>query len=250
VLVVAIDIGGTFTDLIGFDDADRRFVQAKSLTTPAQLGQGVIDCIRKSGLAAATVDELIHGSTIAINTLIERKGAKTGLIVTRGTRDVYIIGRGNRPEAYSLFFHRHRPLVPRHLTREVDERLLSSGEVHVPLDRAGIAEACRVLAAEGVEAVAVCFLHSYVNPEHERIAGDMIRAAMPRAYVSLSHEILRELGRICSAGAVVPNRHNRAADLLFQLWKSCRAGTTSRERLADWHGNADHVSDEVIASIT
>jgi N-methylhydantoinase A len=192
VLVVAIDIGGTFTDLIGFDDADRRFVQAKSLTAPAQLGQGVIDCIRKSGLAAATVDELIHGSTIAINTLIERKGAKTGLVVTRGTRDVYIIGRGNRPEAYSLFFHRHRPLVPRHLTREVDERLLSSGEVHVPLDRAGIAEACRVLAAEGVEAVAVCFLHSYVNPEHERIAGDMIRAAMPRAYVSLSHEILRE----------------------------------------------------------
>ena len=191
-LVVAIDIGGTFTDLIGFDDADRRFVQAKSLTTPAQLGQGVIDCIRKSGLAAAVVDELIHGSTIAINTLIERKGAKTGLVVTRGTRDVYIIGRGNRPEAYSLFFHRHRPLVPRHLTREVDERLLSSGEVHVPLDRAGIAEACRVLAAEGVEAVAVCFLHSYVNPEHERIAGDMIRAAMPRAYVSLSHEILRE----------------------------------------------------------
>jgi N-methylhydantoinase A len=192
VLVVAIDIGGTFTDLIGFDDSDRRFVQAKSLTTPAQLGQGVIDCIRKSALTAAAVDELIHGSTIAINTLIERKGAKTGLVVTRGTRDVYIIGRGNRPEAYSLFFHRHRPLVPRHLTREVDERLLSSGEVHVPLDRAGIAEACRVLAAEGVEAVAVCFLHSYVNPEHERIAGDMIRAAMPRAYVSLSHEILRE----------------------------------------------------------
>jgi len=192
VLVVAIDIGGTFTDLIGFDDADRRFVEAKSLTTPAQLGQGVIDCIRKSALTAATVDELIHGSTIAINTLIERKGAKTGLVVTRGTRDVYIIGRGNRPEAYSLFFHRHRPLVPRHLTREVDERLLSSGEVHVPLDRAGIAEACRVLAAEAVEAVAVCFLHSYVNPEHERIAGDMIRAAMPRAYVSLSHEILRE----------------------------------------------------------
>jgi N-methylhydantoinase A len=192
VIVVAIDIGGTFTDLIGFDDAAKSFVQAKSLTTPAQLGQGVIDCIRKSGLAAAAIDELIHGSTIAINTLIERKGAKTGLVVTRGTRDVYIIGRGNRPEAYSLFFHRHRPLVPRHLTREVDERLLSSGEVHAPLYRAGIAEACRAFAAEGVEAVAVCFLHSYVNPEHERVAGDMIRAAMPHAYVSLSHEILRE----------------------------------------------------------
>ena len=81
-IVVAIDIGGTFTDLIGFDQASGQFVQAKSLTTPAQLGQGVIDCIRKSGLAAAAIDELIHGSTIAINTLIERKGAKTGLIVT------------------------------------------------------------------------------------------------------------------------------------------------------------------------
>ena len=191
-IVVAIDIGGTFTDLIGFDDAAQRFVEAKSLTTPAQLVQGVIDCIRKSGLSAGAIDELIHGSTIAINTLIERTGAKTGLVVTRGTRDVYIIGRGNRPEAYNLLFHRHRPLVPRHLTREVDERLLSSGEVHVPLDRGGIAEACRALAAEGVEAVAVCFLHSYVNPEHERIAGEMIRAAMPNAYLSLSHEILRE----------------------------------------------------------
>ena len=148
-IVVAIDIGGTFTDLIGFDQASGQFVQAKSLTTPAQLEQGVIDCIRKSGLVAAAIDELIHGSTIAINTLIERKGAKTGLVVTRGTRDVYIIGRGNRPEAYNLLFHRHRPLVPRHLTREVDERLLSSGEVHVPLDREGIAQACRALAAEG-----------------------------------------------------------------------------------------------------
>ena len=168
-IVVAIDIGGTFTDLIGFDQASGQFVQAKSLTTPAQLEQGVIDCIRKSGLVAAAIDELIHGSTIAINTLIERKGAKTGLVVTRGTRDVYIIGRGNRPEAYNLLFHRHRPLVPRHLTREVDERLLSSGDVHVPLDRKGIAQACRALAAEGVEAVAVCFLHSYVNPAHEQI---------------------------------------------------------------------------------
>src|SRR5215469_10932595 len=191
-IVVAIDIGGTFTDLVGFDDKAQKFVEAKSLTTPHELTQGILDCIRKSGLDAKAIAELIHGSTTAINTLIERKGAKTGLVVTRGTRDVYIIGRGNRPEAYSLFFHRHRPLVPRHLTREVDERLLSSGEVHVPLDRAGIAEACRVLKAEGVEAVAVCFLHSYLDPEHERITGEMVRAALPDAYLSLSHEILRE----------------------------------------------------------
>ena len=191
-IVVAIDIGGTFTDLIGYDDRAERFVEAKSLSTPAHLVDGIIDCIRKSGLDPSTIDELIHGSTIAINTLIERKGARTGLVVTRGTRDVYIIGRGNRPEAYNLMFHRHRPLVARHLTCEIAERLLSSGEVHVPMDRAAVAQACRVLQAEGVEAVAVCFLHSYVNPEHEAIAGEIIRSAMPEAYLSLSHQILRE----------------------------------------------------------
>ena len=135
---------------------------------------------------------MIHGSTIAINTLIERKGAKTGLIVTSGTRDVYIIGRGNRPEAYNLFFHRHQPLVPRHLTREVEERLTSAGEIFRPLNKASVTEACRALAAEGVEAVAVCLLHSYVDPTHERIAAAMVSEALPHAYLSLSHDILRE----------------------------------------------------------
>jgi len=192
VIFVAIDIGGTFTDLVGFDTAAGRFVEAKSLTTPAQLTQGIIDCIAKSGLAPAAIDELIHGSTIAINTLIERKGAKTGLLVTRGTRDVYAIGRGNRPEAYNLFFHRHRPLVPRRLTHEAEERLLASGEVHAPLQKNSVARACAALKQEGVEAVAVCFLHAYENPAHERAAGEMIRAALPGVYLSLSHDILRE----------------------------------------------------------
>jgi N-methylhydantoinase A len=192
VLVVAIDIGGTFTDLIGFDEAKGAFVQAKSLTTPAHLVQGIIDCLNKSGLQAAAIDELMHGSTIAINTLIERKGAATGLIVTRGTRDVYAIGRGNRPEAYNLLFHKHRPLVPRRLTLEADERMLASGDIHAPLRRASVEEACRALADEGVESVAVCFLHSYSNPEHEETAGEIVRALLPDAYLSLSHEILRE----------------------------------------------------------
>ena len=191
-IFVAVDIGGTFTDLIGFDDARQAFVQAKSLTTPHELTQGVIDCICQSGLEAQKIGELIHGSTIAINTLIERKGAKTGLVVTRGTRDVYIIGRGNRPEAYNLFFHRHKPLVSRRMTHEVDERLLVGGAVDTPLNKASVAAACKALKAEGVEAVAVCFLHAYANPEHERLSGDMIRKAMPGVYLSLSHDILRE----------------------------------------------------------
>jgi N-methylhydantoinase A len=192
VIFVAVDIGGTFTDLIGFNDETQVFVQAKSLTTPHELTQGVINCLRESGIDPGSIDELIHGSTTAINTLIERKGAKTGLVVTRGTRDVYIIGRGNRPESYNLFFHRHEPLVSRQMTHEADERLLAGGEVHEPLNKASTTAACKALKAQGVEAVAVCFLHAYANPEHERIAGEMIRKAMPGVYLSLSHDILRE----------------------------------------------------------
>ncbi len=191
-IVVAIDIGGTFTDLIGFDTDSRRFCQAKSLTTTHNLVQGIVDCLDKSGLSPSGINELIHGSTTAINTLIERKGAKTGLIVTRGTRDVYAIGRGNRPEAYNLFFHRHRPLVSRALTREVKGRLLPSGQEFEPLDAASIAAAIDTLKAEGVEAVAVCLLHSYVDPAHEKAIGAAVSKAMPGAYLSLSHEILRE----------------------------------------------------------
>ena len=191
-IIVAIDIGGTFTDLIGFDSGAGRFRQAKSLTTPHDLVQGIVDCLVKSGLDARAIDELIHGSTTAINTLIERKGAKTGLIVTRGTRDVYAIGRGNRPESYNLFFHRPQPLVPRSLIRETRGRLLASGAEHEPLDPQSVRAAAEALAAEGVEAVAVCLIHSYANPEHERRVGAEVARAMPGAYVSLSHEILRE----------------------------------------------------------
>ena len=207
-IVVAIDIGGTFTDLVGFDDKAGKFVEAKSLTTPHELSQGILDCIRKSGLNAASIEELIHGSTIAINTLIERKGAKTGLIVTSGTRDVYIIGRGNRPEAYNLFFHRHQPLVPRHLTREIEERLTSAGEIFRPLNKASVTEACRALAAEGVEAVAVCLLHSYVDPTHERVTAAMVGEALPHAYLSLSHDILREYREFERLSTTVVNAYN------------------------------------------
>ena len=225
-IFVAVDIGGTFTDLIGFDDEAQAFVQAKSLTTPSELTQGVINCIRESGLAANRINELIHGSTTAINTLIERKGAKTGLVVTRGTRDVYIIGRGNRPEAYNLFFQKHKPLVSRRMTQEVDERVLASGEVYEPLKKASLAAACKALKAEGVEAVAVCFLHAYANPDHERAAGEahpqgdagrlplaVARhpARVPRVRAHVDHggeRLYRPQGRrLCEEPEVEPRRH-------------------------------------------
>ena len=189
---LAVDIGGTFTDLIAFDETAGQFYQSKSLTTPRDPVDGVIDCIEKVDLEPSVIANLIHGSTIAINTLIERKGANVGLIVTKGTRDVYIIGRGNRPEAYNLFFHRPRPLVPRRHTLEVAERMLASGEVWQKIDTSTVESACKQLAADGCDAIAVCFLHSYANPEHEKQAGAIVEKMMPNAYVSLSHEILRE----------------------------------------------------------
>src|SRR5580700_1847406 len=191
-LRVAVDIGGTFTDLIAFDEDSQNFQHAKSLTTPHNPVEGILDCIRKANLKAESIDKLIHGSTVAINTLIEQKGATVGLLVTRGTRDVYMIGRGNRPEAYNLFFHRPRPLVPRDRIVEVAERLYASGEVREPVDTNSVRLGCAELARQGVDAVAVCFLHSYANPEHERIAGKIVKEVLPGCYVALSHEILRE----------------------------------------------------------
>jgi N-methylhydantoinase A len=246
VIAVAIDIGGTFTDLVGFDDKVGRFVDAKSLTTPHDLVQGIIDCLHKSALTAGAIEELIHGSTIAINTLIERTGAKTALVVTDGTRDVYIIGRGNRPEAYNLLFHRHRPLVPRQLTREVTERVLASGAVEAPLDRNSVEQVACALKAEGVEAVAVCFLHSYINPDHERAAGEIIRAALPDAYLSLSHEILREYREFERTSTTVVNAYiGRRVGGYVRVLKSKLEGIGFRGNLSIMRSNGGVMTPEV-----
>ena len=190
--LLAIDIGGTFTDLMAFGEKAKKNFQAKALSTPDDLAQGIIDCITKSGMEIGAAGDLIHGTTQAINTLIERKGAKTALVVTKGTRDVYIIGRGNRPESYNLFFHRARPLVERRLTFEVDGRILAGGKVRDEIDQAEIIELAERLAAEGVDAIAVCFLHAYANPVHEQAVGRILKERLGDCYVSLSHEILRE----------------------------------------------------------
>ena len=133
-LVVAVDIGGTFTDFLGYDSTTGRLLSSKTPTTPSSLEQGIRDCLNKAAVRANAIDAFVHGSTIAINTVLERKGVRTALVVTKGTRDVYKIGRGNRPDAYDIWFKRPEPLVPRHLTFEVEERLLASGEIHTPLN--------------------------------------------------------------------------------------------------------------------
>ncbi|HVO95732.1 MAG TPA: hydantoinase/oxoprolinase N-terminal domain-containing protein, partial [Terriglobales bacterium] len=164
---IAVDIGGTFTDLVAVDDRGQIF-RSKALTTPDDLARGIADCLKGANVDVAGADFFVHGSTVTINAVLERKGARTGLITTKGFRDVYEIGRGNRPEGYNLFFKRPVPLVPRDLRLEVDERLYASGDVLKPLDEALAAETISALKAKGVESVAVCLLHAYANAEHER----------------------------------------------------------------------------------
>jgi N-methylhydantoinase A len=188
---IAVDIGGTFTDLVALDDSGRIY-RSKSLTTPEDLARGIGNCLKGANVDVADADFFVHGSTVTINAVLERKGARTGLITTQGFRDVYEIGRGNRPEGYNLFFKRPVPLVPRDLRLEVDERLYATGEVLKPLDETSATEAIGALKAKGVESVAVCLLHSYSNAEHERHVGELLHRHFPEAYVSLSHEILRE----------------------------------------------------------
>ena len=188
---IAVDIGGTFTDLVAVDD-DGRIFRGKSLTTPEDLARGINDCLKGAAVDVAGADFFVHGSTVTINAVLEHKGARTGLITTKGFRDVYEIGRGNRPEGYNLFFKRPVPLVPRDLRVEVDERLYASGEVLKPLDEPSALDAIAALKGAGVESIAVCLLHAYANAAHEQRLGELLREIFPAAYVSLSHEILRE----------------------------------------------------------
>jgi N-methylhydantoinase A len=188
--LVGVDIGGTFTDLVGC--VDGRIVTSKASTVPADPTQGVAETLRLAQCDMSYLSELLHGSTIAINTVLERKGARTALITTKGFRDVYAIGRGNRIEAFNLFFHRPQPLTPRDLTFEVPERIDAKGAVQTPLDESAMEALLSVLRDRQVEAVAVCLLHSYANPAHEQRFGEMLRREMPDLFVTLSHEILRE----------------------------------------------------------
>jgi N-methylhydantoinase A len=188
---IAVDIGGTFTDLVAVDEQGQIY-RSKSLTTPDDLARAIQDCLAAAKIQVSKASFFVHGSTVTINAVLERKGARTGLITTQGFRDVYEIGRGNRPEGYNLFFKRPVPLVSRDLRFEVDERLYASGEVLRPLDEASASTVISALRDAAVESVAVCLLHSYANPAHEERLGQLLRHQFPEAYMSLSHEILRE----------------------------------------------------------
>jgi N-methylhydantoinase A len=218
-LDVGVDIGGTFTDLFAVDGASGEVFQAKSLTTPHDLSEGVFACLEKASIPAAAIGTLVHGSTVAINIAIERTGARSALVVTQGTRDVYTIGRGNRPDAYNPFFKRPKPLIPRSLTFEVSERKLASGDTLTALAEDHARQIAEQVQSAGVDAVAVCFLHSYADPEHEELMGRVLRSALPEAHVSLSNEIVREYREYERMSTTALNAYigPRASEYLSQI---------------------------------
>lgn len=190
---VGIDVGGTFTDFALYDGASGRLRVGKVLTTPQDPSIGVLagldDLVAAAGVGVADLTDAIHATTIATNTVIQRNGPKTALLTTRGFRDVLIIGRQKRWELYDNSIDKPAPVVPRERIWEVAERMLFDGTVHVRLDEKGVRKAAREMRKHGVEAVAICFLHAYANAEHERRAGEILRAEAPELLLSLSSEV-------------------------------------------------------------
>lgn len=193
---VATDVGGTFTDLVCFETdhatGESRIITAKSDTTPPNFEQGVLHVLEKGGVDPAMVDFLAHGTTVVINALTERKGVKVGLITTEGFRDTLEIARGNRPDFFNLHYEKPKPFVPRYLRRELPGRISYKGEELKPLDLSGLPGILDDFRKEGVEAIAVCFLHSYANTKHEQSALAEIEKLWPGVSVVSSHQITRE----------------------------------------------------------
>src|SRR5438132_13570140 len=202
-LRLAADIGGTFTDVAAFDERTGKLTFGKALSTPQRLVEGINAGVEKAGSDYKSAGLFLHGSTIAINTILERKGAKTALLITEGFRDIYEIGRINRPDAYNLFFHKHEPLVERALRFEVKERVLSDGEIETPLDEGEIEALGRMLERLGVEATAILLLNCFARHEHEARAKAILERNHPHMFVSASHALSQEYREFerCSAVA-------------------------------------------------
>jgi N-methylhydantoinase A len=189
---IGIDIGGAFTDLIAYNDETGEMIWVKDETTPADPSVGVLNTIKKSRLDLSKGRLIIHGQTLAINTVIERKGAKVGLITTKGYRDVLELQRCNRRDMYNFRYKKPTPFVPRYLRLEVDERVMADGTILRPLNEEDVEEAAGRLLAEGVESICISFINSYANPEHEIKAGEIVRRVNNGIPITLGHEITRE----------------------------------------------------------
>jgi N-methylhydantoinase A len=190
-LRVATDIGGTFTDLV-YVTPDGEVGTAKSHSTPGQFEKGVMDVINASHITPKEFVSFVHGTTIVINAITEKKGAKVALLTTEGFRDILEIGRGNRPDFFNLEYPKPKPIVPRYLRRVLPERISYKGVVSKPLDLSGLGAIIDDFRAEGVEAIAISFINSYANPVHETAALAKVKELWPEVSVVASYQITRE----------------------------------------------------------
>ncbi|MBN9476571.1 MAG: hypothetical protein ABS43_16900 [Bordetella sp. SCN 67-23] len=205
---LGIDIGGTFTDIVLYSHGDARVSSHKELTTPDQPTAGAIrgiaTLLAREQVEGAQVSRVVHATTLFTNALIERRGVKTGLITTEGFRDTLEMRREFKYDLYDLFVELPAPLVPREARLEATERLRADGSVDTPLDEASVLRAGQALADQGIESIAVVFLHAHANPVHERRARDLLEASFPELYVSISSEVspqIREYERTSTTAA-------------------------------------------------
>jgi N-methylhydantoinase A len=218
---LGVDVGGTFTDLVAL--VDDEIVTAKVPSTTDQ-SKGVLAAVGATGIAAGEVSTFAHGTTVATNALLERRGGRTALVTTEGFRDIIEIGRQNRPSLYDLTRDRPPPLVPRDLRFTVRERMGPEGEIE-PLHVEDVERVCERLLNEKVESIAVCFLFSYLYPEHEQRVGELLRQAIPRVRVSLSWEVLPEFREYERFSTTVANAYlaPRLDEYLTRLSERCEA---------------------------
>ncbi len=206
---LAIDIGGTFTDVVLRKRASGTLSVAKVLTRYPDPSVGVLEGVKQvlGEVCPGAIGRAIHGTTLVTNALIERRGAKTGLIATAGFRDALEIGREGRYDIYDLFLKLPEPLVERRLRLEVRERLYARGDVMTPLNEGDVIKACEVLREAKVRAVAIAFLHAYVNPDHERRAAEIVRCQLPDVAISVSHRVAAELREFERTSTTVANAY-------------------------------------------
>lgn len=208
---LGVDVGGTFTDLLLFDESSQAMALEKVLTTVPDQALGIADGVEKvtgaMDIKPSDIGFFLHGTTVATNAILEQKGVKTALVTTDGFRDVLHIMRQDRPKLYDFFARRPLPLVPRHLRFEVPERILHTGEVHRPLDQMALQPIIREIKRQEVKAVAVCLLHSFANPIHEQQIRDVLRRECPDVCVSISSEVLPEIREYDRTSTTVINAY-------------------------------------------
>ncbi len=225
---IGFDIGGTFTDFVLLDQARAEIRLHKCLTTPADPSVGALaglaELTEAAGITLGEVADIVHGTTLVTNAIIERRGATLGLLTTQGFRDVLEMGTEQRYDIYDLFLQFPEPLVPRKRRVEIPERMAHDGAVVTPLDLEAVRAAVRGLVAEGVDGLAICFLHAYRNPAHERAAGELVRREFPDLAVSLSSDVVAELWEYqrcvttCANAYVQPLFDRYLRRLEHELW--------------------------------